>query len=367
MEAYYLPSRLLAVVETVLARRSPTARGRILTFEEIMGDGIHRPALMAIDLTLIFHVSGAKLEKPVYYCVIDTPAMNAMVASFTSFYCIVYNSGLYQQLYPILGGLLTHEPLRNFLMTGEAPVDDRSASRISRREAYGILRSSGADMATTSSLNLTFLFAELMIGMVTCHELGHLFGGHLGSSSGPWQMSEAPIQNDRFGRNRSLEIDADIFGALACALLTTRLSSTSAWAALKLDHGKKMRFLFTAAYIMFSAMDYFGVENPLVTKKAHPAPLTRVFIMGMTVSNTLIHLVPEADREGIWNEASASVRAIEIAMLDTVGGAMMPDEALRYEAVAQGLWAEHMNRWPTVKATLDRSRLSVFPWAIVLP
>ncbi len=367
LDAYYLPANLFGVVKTKLAERNPSLRGRLLSFDEVLEDSLHRPAFTSIDLTLLFLVHGADLDKPVYYCIFDTPLMNASVASFTNFYCIIYYSGLYQQLYPILGGLLSHEPLQKFLLTGLDPVDDRSMPRITRRDAYGALRSTDAKLVTKPALDLTFLLAQLMVGIVTCHELGHLVGGHLTGRATERYMTEAPIQNDANGRKRALEIDADIFAALAAALLATRLGATAAWAAIALDQDKTMRFLFVAAYIMFSAMDYFGPEDPLVTRKAHPAPLIRVHIIGLTVSNTLIHMVAGAERERIWDQAVTSVRAVEIAMLDTVGGAMMPDEAVCYEAAADALWLEHIQRWPKIKSTLDRSRREVFPWAALLP
>lgn len=367
LDAYYLPIRLFGAVETMLAKRHPSLRGRLLSFDEVLDDSLHRPAFAAIDLTLLFHVHGACLDKPVYYCIFDSPSMNASVASFTNFYCIIYYSGLYQQLYPILGGLLSHEPLQHFLLAGVDPVDDRSMPRITRRDAYGALRSTGAELATKPALDLTYLLAQLMVGIVTCHELGHLVGGHLTGRATEGYMTEAPIQDGEDGRKRALEIDADIFAALAAALLATRLGATAEWAAIALDQDMAMRFLFVAAYIMFSAMDYFGPEEPLVTRKAHPAPLTRVYIIGLTVSNTLIHIVSGTERERIWDQASASVRAVEIAMLDTVGGAMMPEEATRYEAAANALWSEHIQRWPEIKSMLDRSRREVFPWAALLP
>lgn len=367
LDAYYLPTRLFDAVATMLAERHPLLEGRLIPFDEVLEDGLHRPAFAAIDLTLLFHVHGAHLDKPVYYCIFDTPVMNASVANFTNFYCITYFSGLYQQLYPILGGLLSHEPLQKFLLAGIDPVDDRSIPRITRRDAYGALRSKGAELVTKPALDLTSLLAQLMVGIVTCHELGHLVGGHLTGRVTEKYMTEAPIQNDKNGRKRALEIDADIFAALAAALLTTQLGVTAPWAAIALDQDKAMRFLFVAAYIMFSAMDYFGPEDPLVTHKAHPAPLTRVYIIGLTVSNTLLHIVAGTERERIWDQAVTSVRAVEIAMLDTVGGAMMPEEAIRYEEAADALWSKHIQQWPEIKSTLDRSRREVFPWAALLP
>ncbi len=367
IDELYLPERLFGAVETMLVGRKPPVKARILPFDEVLEDTVHRPAFAGIDRTLLFHTFGAKLDKPVYYCILDTPMMNASVTSFTSFYCIIYYAGLYQQIYPILGGLLSNEPLRRFLLIGEDPVDDHSEPRITRREAYGVLRAEGAEMADAPSLELTFLLSQLMIGLVTCHELGHLVGGHLAHPSTERYMSEAPIQDDANGRRRSLEIDADIFAGLAAALLTARLGVTKDWAAVELNHDRGMRFFFVAAYIMFSAMDFFGPEDPLVTRKAHPAPLTRVYIIGMTVANTLVHIWPEADRERIWNQASDAVRAVEIAMLDTVGGAMLPEEAVRYEEAAEALWTEHLEKWPDIKATLDRRRRDVYPWAVLLP
>ncbi len=293
--------------------------------------------------------------------------MNASVTSFSNFYCIVVYSGLYQQTYSIMAGLLSDRSLRKFLLTGEEAVDDGSYPRLSRREAYVDLRETGAERADKPALDLTYLLSQLTVIIVTCHELGHIFGGHLQHSLTKNHMSEDAVQVDAQGIRRALEIDADVFGSLASALLMCNIKPYPRWSDLPLDLDMALRFLFVSCYATYSIMDLFGPVDPLVTRKVHPAPLLRIYIVGLIVSNALPVIIPASEREAIWDQASSSVRAVELALLATAGGSMMPEEALQYESAGSQLWDEHLGRWSTIKSSLDRKRLDVFPWSPVLP
>ncbi|MBB3348325.1 hypothetical protein [Sphingomonas sp. BK069] len=369
MESYYLPQELQGIVESCIVQKRPALAAPILDFASVINDAFHQPAVTGIDLAMLDLVHQGSIDLPVYYCVSAAPAVNAMVARFQSFYCIVISEGLYGHIYPIAAGLLSHEPLRTFLAGGKEPHDDNGSPGRTRRDAFAWLHAHGATAAGPEALQLCRYYVEVIIYFVVAHEIGHIVGGHLGSRSLDASLiTEADaLTGEAADGKRALEIDADMFASLATAMFIGRRGSSQLWSELDINPTTGMRLLFGAAYILFSVMDLFGPEDALARRqKGHPAPLIRMHILGLVVANTVAQL-SRFNRESIWDQGVHAVRAVEIALYEMAGGIMEDPQALAYEEAANVIWEEHIRRWPEVVTTLDRSRRSSYPWAATLP
>lgn len=304
-------------------------------------------------------------DGPTYFVIVDADAPTALIARFDSFQVMVYSRAIAVALTTFICGLLTSSEFYNYLRLGGEVADPGTATTHSRREAVQVVMGEAPNMPHERFPAFVELFHWSNF-MLAAHEIGHLALGHLGSSGldGQW-MSEAGehASNDQL-ESRTWEWEADGFAAAAVAvnaeLVHKQHPETSLFAR---DAEACSRIALLAAYVMFTILDLVDDPDRPSVARTHPPPSVRI---GLTATLMSIILIPlRGSPELIQQQALLTSRAVEVTLNQVGGGMFEREEALRLQDAVQNGFNEMAPLHRQYARTLDRTRLSGIPWAVV--
>lgn len=168
----YLPLEHWGAVEARILRDSRSLAAKIIPTEEINCNGMHRPSLAGADVSARNLTHGLAVGLPVYFCVTRATTVNAMIARFSGFYCVVVSEGTYTFLTVTVGALLSHEPLARFVEEGVEPEDDGEPGTRTRREVWMHVLEHAGDFITERSVGLSSVLSLLGMYFLMAHEIG---------------------------------------------------------------------------------------------------------------------------------------------------------------------------------------------------
>lgn len=356
----YLPPKLWGAMEHRIGPYS-SLTGPILPAREIDENNWHRPFMSGVDHCARNLTTG--IFEPFYYCMTDTPTVNAMIARFANpdFHGVAVARGCYENVYALTVALLNHEPLRNFIELGERPSDDGRLPERGRREALTKILSEAGSSATIQSMELGALVSNIAGYFLMGHEIGHMALGHLPLFERKHATEGDEDQLVDLAVSRSLERDADLFAAAATVWNIGSPPMLEKWGTIFPDQLVLFRCFFVGAYILFSIMD-LGRGGDEIAQQTHPAPMVRITSTAGPLA-TVMNAWGRFSHEDVWDCCREAVRAVEIATLG-IGGGMM-DAATAERLTQQGNKAteEHLREMPALMARMDRSMLDHYFWA----
>lgn len=358
---HYLPSHRLGAVEALLLKKGGSLLAPIYTADEIEASTALQLCASPIDFC-IRNLTHRFPDGPTYFAITKASAVNAMIARFPGFQCVVIAQGVHIRTSVLLVSLLTHAPLQNFIQGGVEPDEPVTAPTRSREEALNHL-SEHAGQITDQTRSLTASLMFLLLYLLTAHEIGHLALGHLDRRS-DGNMDEVEEVNESKAESRAQEWDADGFAFAATLYLTgSEFRLLPVWRDLIPDTHAALRVISVVAYALFTVMDSMGPQDRLPEQRTHPRPLVRVGLATLTLT-ALMHDFGSVTGDVVMDTSQAAIRAVEITLHDLAGGVMERDLATQ---LGDELESE-MHRlisvlrddlWPL----LDRSRLSDLYWA----
>lgn len=343
-----------------------TLAGPIIAPEEIDAAGLHRPFFAGVDvcarnLTL---TEGFASDRPLHFCVTRTSTVNAMIARFNSpaFYGVAISEGACYNFAALATGLLSSEPLQRFISSGEIPIDDETRPTRTRREAVLEVFQKSHDLASSEAIGLASFMAQTAGYFLMAHEIGHLTLGHLPlfTKAHVDEVDGSAMDDHRI--SRTLERDADGFAAAAVIWYLGAPEVQAVWRSVHDDPQWGFRCFLAGSYILFTIMDFDRSGDPIGTQRTHPAPMVRVSSMAMLLAGVMDNWGAFSHAE-IWDMVRATVRAVELALLDTGGGIMDPETAERLWAEAEAAAVEHGEVLLDLNEKLDRSLLDAYFWA----
>lgn len=357
----YLPPEHLGAVEARLLQDGGSLVGPIYSADEINTSLPLRLCASPIDASIRF-LTARYPDGPTYFAITNANAVNAMIARFEGFQCIVVAQGVHIRASVLLASLLAHEPLRAFLDGGQAPAEPTSEPLRSREEALVHLIEEQAFPIDDEVRSLTASLTFFLLYVLTAHELGHLALGHLHARSSGKMEEEGPGEESP-AESRALEWDADGF-ALAGALYLTgsEFRTRPGWRDLLKDEEAGFRLVSVVAYVLFTLMDSMGPQDRPREERTHPRPLVRMGLATLTLM-MLMEQSGSVSGQQMLEQSRAAIRAVEITLHELGGGVMEPALAQHLgdelDKEVQQLASVLDELWPK----LDRSRLDGLYWA----
>lgn len=307
MTDYYLPDRLYGRVESILARPDISMPGPIESPAAPKLDWIFQIFASTANAAINHSWERHSLRQTIYYCVVDTDAMNAVAMRLgVDEYCIAISAELIVRTW-LLGGyfelcsamknafpkdeeppLITPENYRSLTHTSPLPKEFEKEATFRSRSGLG----------RAAAMALVF------------HELGHIINGHngLASLTAMAEVSPGLIERDQLRRRRTLEYDADAFAALEMVrffhntprLIAEHLCST------KNDH---LRFAVAATLTCFAVFTAGQPYDPnwAATNTTHPAAFDRFRGATSTFFSIIGRDNPDIDYDTISKEIIAPV------------------------------------------------------------
>jgi hypothetical protein len=353
---HYLPPEHLGAVEALLIRLDSSLAAPIYSADEIEETASLRFCASPVDFC-IRNLTARFPDGPTYFVVTRSGAVNALIARFPAFQCILVAEGVYVRAAVMLASLFTSASLRAYVRRGIEPDEPRSEPIWSREEALlRLAEDSGAIDDEVRGMTVTLGF--LLMYVLTAHEIGHLALGHLDLRPGTSLDETGPSEGPK-AESRAQEWDADGFALNAALYLTgSPFRNEPGWRDYLTDNAAALRILSVLAYVLFTLMDSMGPQDRPAEDRTHPRPLVRIGLASLTLT-AVMHHFGAYEGETVMDTMQASIRAVEIALQEIAGGVMEPELAF---ALGKELEAEAARLIPVLGKDLwprlDRSRLS---------
>jgi len=360
----YLPPQHLGAVEAMLIQEGGDLLAPLYTADEVQAEFPLQLIASPVD-HCIRNLTHAFPDGPTYFVVSHSGAVNAMIARFTTFQCIVVAQGVHVRSSLMLFGLLPSTSLRAYIASGIEPDEPVAEPTRSREAAIaGLFDSTLA--VSPEVLSLTASVNYLLLYFLTAHEIGHLALGHLERRKGG-AMDEVGLSDGPKAESRAQEWDADGFALTGTLYLTgSPFREQPVWCDLLPDLPAGLRVVTVVAYLLFTLMDSSGPQDRATEDRTHPRPLVRVGLATMTLAAVMHHFGAVGGQD-VLDVTRASIRAIEIALHEQMGGVMEADLATKLSAELD----EEAERLVQVLGgelwdALDRSRLTSLFWTKAL-